>query len=328
MQCKACGSKWKSTREVRNCPFCGQSLKIDKKPTEMEIADVIGHIIATHGNEILKNAKIVTSYVMDLVQGKDRDKKLFRVLCNYDILSGAYKIVSTSDPLQQDIIINQQYKILTDEAFLSNENAAEALNLVLKGIGVKEFKIEIRSGISTTPSSVTAKTTKDGISKTNPIQPRVTPQRSSDKIDTFYKYQKALEEIYIKNGKQSLTEIQIRNFIFSNSLERDWHITVGDVKKDLKDIYAKYTQVKVPVAPTVLSQVKTSPISGLQYTPGKTISTYEAYMNELEQAFIRNGKIKLSSAQISDFILLYNLKRRNITSQEVEIDLKEIMEKY
>ncbi len=335
MQCKACGSKWESATEVSKCPFCGHSLKIEKNPAEIGIADVIRHIIETHGNGILKNSKVVTSYVMDLVQGQERDKKLFRVLCNYDILGGAYKIISTSDPFQQDIIIKRQYKILTDEAFLSGENAAEALNLVLRGIGVREFRTEIHSSSSVITSSATTKKTTESTSSTLPAKPKssttqqkTSSKRASGRIDTFYKYQKALEDIYIKNGKQPLTETQIRTFITSNSLDRDWHISADDVRKDLIDIYAKYTQVKSSAAPIVSSQVKTLPTSGLQYTPGKTLATYEAYMSELEKAFIRNGKVKLSSAQISDFILVYNLKRRNITSQEVETDLKEIMRKY
>ncbi len=328
MQCKACGSKWESATEVGECPFCGHSLETAKKPVKMGIADVIRHVIETHGNDILRNSKIVTAYVMDFVQGQERDKKLFRVLCNYGILNGAYKIISTSDPVQQDIIIKQQYKILTDEAFLSSDNAVEALNLILKGIGAIEFRVEICSSNSVTSSSPTTKKVVEATSKTlpskpatNPIQQVSTSQRVSGKIDTFYKYQRALEDIYIKNGKQPLTETQIWAFISSNSLDRDWNISATDVWKDLKDIYVKY-------APTASSQVKTSPSSGLMYTPGKTLDTYAAYMSELEQVFIRNGKVKLSSAQILDFILLYNLRRRNITPQEVETDLKEIMKKY
>lgn len=67
-------------------------------------------------------------------------KKLFRILCNYDVLSGAYKIATSKDDLQKDIIIKKQYKVLIDEAFLSDENAADALNIVLRGLGVQEIK--------------------------------------------------------------------------------------------------------------------------------------------------------------------------------------------
>ena len=142
MQCKSCGSKWESKTQVANCPFCGANLKIDKDPKDTDISDVIENLVSTQGVEILKNAKLVISFVTDLVQGHERDKKLFRVLCNYDVLSGAYKIATARDELQKDIIIKKQYKVLIDEAFLSDENAADALNIVLRGLGVQEINVE------------------------------------------------------------------------------------------------------------------------------------------------------------------------------------------
>lgn len=142
MQCKSCGSKWESKTQVASCPFCGANLKIDKDPKDTDISDVIENLVSTQGVEILKNAKLVISYVMDLVQGHDRDKKLFRVLCNYDVLNGAYKIATAKDDLQKDIIIKKLFKVLIDEAFLSDENAADALNIVLRGLGVQEINAE------------------------------------------------------------------------------------------------------------------------------------------------------------------------------------------
>lgn len=142
MQCKSCGSKWESKTQVASCPFCGANLKIDKDPKDTDISDVIENLVSTQGVEILKNAKLVISYVMDLVQGHDRDKKLFRVLCNYDVLSGAHKIATAKDDLQKDIIIKKLFKVLIDEAFLSDENAADALNIVLRGLGVQEVNAE------------------------------------------------------------------------------------------------------------------------------------------------------------------------------------------
>ena len=143
MQCKSCGSKWESKTQVASCPFCGANLKIEKDPKDTDISDVIENLVSTQGVEILKNAKLVISYVTDLIQGHERDKKLFRVLCNYDVLNGAYKIAITKDDVQKDILIKRQYKILVDEAFLSDENATDAINIVLRGLGVQELKAEV-----------------------------------------------------------------------------------------------------------------------------------------------------------------------------------------
>ena len=71
----------------------------------------------------------------------------------------------------------------------------------------------------------------------------------STQIDSFYDYQRVLEEYYIQIGKQQLTETQIRGFLHDNLLDRTWGITVEDVQEDLKDIYAKYNPVAESVEP-------------------------------------------------------------------------------
>ncbi len=157
-----------------------------------------------------------------------------------------------------------------------------------------------------------------------PSQPKSSHSIWTKKIETFQEYINALEDAYIQNNKQPLTDAQIRSFLSDNLLDHYWHISVNDVKKDLQEIYAKHLPKSTLGAS---SQLRTSPTSGLQYIPGKKLSTYSEYIIELEQAFIRNGKIKLTSAQIQDFILLYNLHKRGVTAREVEIDLSDIMKR-
>lgn len=330
MQCRICGSKWESKAEVTKCPFCGQSLQIQKRPNETNISDVIAYVISIRGCEILKKSKIVISYVMDLVQGHEREKKLFRILCNYDIFSGAYKIITTTDLLQRDIIIKRLHKILTDEAFLSEAIATDALNIVLRGIGEKELCVPqansmtavssetLKMNIPPTLSSEPPSTSKSNIDP----QTKNVSQKALDRIDTFYKYQKALKDYYVRSGKMPLTESQIRHFLSVNSLDRNWGITIDDVQKDLKDIYAKYT----PIKPTLANTASSTATSRMLFNPGKKLSTYKTYMDELEQVFIRNGKVMLSRTQIADFIEAYGLRKRfGITVYEVESDLRLIM---
>ncbi len=139
MQCKSCGSKWETTAQVNKCPFCGADMTPKKDPNNMDVSDVIEHLIETQGKDILKNSKQVMSYIMDLVAGHERDKKLFRVLCNNDMLTIGHKLLSVSSPVQQEIIIKKSIVTLTEEAFLSDENATTAMNLLLKGIGIIEL---------------------------------------------------------------------------------------------------------------------------------------------------------------------------------------------
>lgn len=340
MECNSCGSKWESKTEVTKCPFCGCSLQTEIKPENMGISDAIAQMIELRGPEALKNTKLVSSFVMDYVREHEHEKKLFRVLCNYDILSGAYKILITTDPAQREVIIRRQYRILIEDAFLPEQIAAEALNLALKGIGVKAPPIysptvntstatNTSTAVNTTASKsvlppVTAPKADNTQSRNPPVKPanaastRTGSYKPVNSINTFEKYLKALEDYYVALGKQPLTEPQIRQFLKVNSLDRIWGVTVSDVQKDLNTVYAKFTPVK-PV-PTVGNTL---------FTPNLRITSYKTYLNELEQVFLRNGKKPLTEAQIKDFIGVYSLKKNyGITVWEVEQDLRDIMRKY
>lgn len=147
MQCNACGSKWESNDIVTKCPFCGANLAKAKDPNNMDISDAIQSIIANQGVEVLKNTRLVNAHVMDLVKGHDRDKKLFRILYSNGAMEFAYKIVKTSDSSQKEIITRKQIKVLVNDAFLAEDNAIAAINIILRGLGEKE--VQATSTVST-----------------------------------------------------------------------------------------------------------------------------------------------------------------------------------
>lgn len=68
------------------------------------------------------------------------------------------------------------------------------------------------------------------------------PQTSSNQVNTYDSYMKALENLYLQNGKKALSASQIREFLDINSLGKKFGITDADVQRDLKTIEEKYTQ--------------------------------------------------------------------------------------
>lgn len=147
--------------------------------------------------------------------------------------------------------------------------------------------------------------------------------KHSPKINSYAEYQKALEDYYLRLGKVKLSRNQVDFFIWSNSLKIDWNITNTDVEKDLKSIYAKYSQST--------DQSKAVANTAVVYTFPRNIRirTYAEYLRELEQAYLQNGKKMLTKAQIMAFLNAYNLERDfDIRVSEVETDLREIEKKY
>ena len=153
--------------------------------------------------------------------------------------------------------------------------------------------------------------------------PKAPQPKKSTRINTFAQYQKALEDYYISLGKVPLSDSQIRYFISSNSLDSVWRITVSDVQKDLKDIYAKHNPSVSQPKPIVTS------VATLTFPTNIRIYTYAKYLSELEQAYLRNGKVMLSKEQIMAFLDAYSLRKNfGIRVSEVETDLREIAKKY
>lgn len=171
MQCNSCGSKWESNNIVITCPFCGNNLAKTKDPNNMDISDAIESIIANQGIEVLKNSRLVNAHVMDLVRGHDRDKKLFRIICSNGAMEFAYKIAKTSDLSQKEIITKKQIKVLVDDAFLAEDNAIAAINIILRGLGEKE-----QQTTSTVPTQVVQNNT---VNSTNKVEMQKTVHTTS-----------------------------------------------------------------------------------------------------------------------------------------------------
>ncbi len=132
MECKHCKSKWDTDVITKNCPFCGHVI-IDNVEC-LDIAGALKRIITENSLGIFEKPKIVISLVADYVKGYEKEKKLLRIAASNDALKYAIQISNESDRAQQQLLVQKLNKILIDDAFLSEENAAIILNILLDAI--------------------------------------------------------------------------------------------------------------------------------------------------------------------------------------------------
>ena len=420
MKCSNCNAEWtvpqNISRSLTNCPFCGEALAPPEPKQLNTVEDVLIEITTRFGMDTLRNGQRTVALFSDLSPNMRRERLLLSYLIQAD---GNIKLLEVRNKAggEQQACFLQVCKPMVDEQFVA-EDAARKICLSFStaiGLTIHVEKPEVATpavkpasspesslataAIGTPPSKTTAPTRppvpttplpasrtpisrptsapttatrinsfaqyqkaledyylslgkaplsesqiryflssnsldrvwgitvsevqkdlKDIYAKYNPKVP--TPKRST-KINSFAQYQKALEDYYIHLGKVPLTESQIRYFISSNSLDHVWGITIFDVQKDLKDIYAKYNPTAIQPKPTVTSTTT------LTFPTNMRIHTYAKYLTELEQAYLRNGKVMLTKEQIMAFLDAYSLRKNfGIRVSEVETDLREIAKKY
>lgn len=141
MQCNSCGSKWESKNIVSNCPFCGNLLVVESLEN-MTVTTALRKIIDDSGVEILNNSRMIISLIADYVVGFDKEKKLLKIASANGVLTSIIKISQETKSEQQQVLVQKTKKILTDDAFLSEENAILILNILLESINVNKIEIQ------------------------------------------------------------------------------------------------------------------------------------------------------------------------------------------
>lgn len=289
--------------------------------------------------DTLKNGQKLIALFSDLSPQLKRERLLLTYLIQAD---GNIKLLEARGKAkaEQQACFQQVCKYLVDEQFVAEDAARRICTSYSLAIGLN---ITNERPVTRTSTGSTGGITAPSTNSPRPVAPpkpsmptpRSTQKKpvasqpvaqptSTNRIDTFAKYQKALEDYYILQGKKPLTYFQIQQFISTNALG-SWGITISDVQKDLKDIYAKYTPTSSGGA---APRTAGAPVQ-LVFSPNKRITTYKGYMDELEQLYIQNGKQKLSTEQIVSFLRAYGLQRNfGIKVSEVEKDLRDIARKY
>jgi len=133
MKCQFCNSEWSSTVQTKTCPFCGKDLITDEK---MDVKSAIKKVIADRGVEILHTPKLIISYVMDYVQGYDREKKLLKIAINSGVwaeFAGFANCNNTEEFLPT--LKKAKYNLMENE-FLSEEKCSIIIDILMDVMGV------------------------------------------------------------------------------------------------------------------------------------------------------------------------------------------------
>lgn len=339
MKCLNCNAEWtvpqNISRSLARCPFCGTSLSPAAPKSLSTVEDVLHEILQRFGADTLKNGQKLIALFSDLSPQLKRE----RLLLNYLVQSGGnIKLLEVRDKSrdEQQVCFDQVCRYLIDEQFIAEDAAIRICQSYSMALGMKfaTKKVLVSSdpkepiAKNASPQAHTSKATTP-IKSTDqkapqPTVPQAPPavQRNRKKIDSFAKYQKALEDFFVVHGKKPLTYFQIQEFITLNALS-SWGITIKDVETDLKDIYGQYATISTakPIQKPAAIQ--------LVFSPNKRLTTYKSYMDELEQMFLQNNKHMLSTEQIVAFIRAYGLQQNfGIKVSEVEKDLRDIARKY
>lgn len=154
------------------------------------------------------------------------------------------------------------------------------------------------------------------------------------KVKNYREYQLLLEKAIELNGKKELSSYQIDDFVRRNNLYVDWGIVSSEVKKDMEDLLSQYQQLSANASPFVKktsnSSVESVARAGSRGSShNKLVKSYDAYMQLLEAAMIKNSKAGLSEEQIKQFISANKLfSDWGITSVEVRKDMTTISARF
>ncbi len=348
MKCPNCGAEWQLPPTVKvqlnKCPFCGSSLT-SMLPSSLEtISDVLIAICDRFGIESLREGAKTVAIFSDLAPHLKKE----RVLLSYLIqLNGHTKLLSMigQDRATQMASFKGVVKSLTDDLFVAESAAESVCKAFTSAIGISivvetprptstaqsngASTREVSQGAVTHQSARTsgtvAKTASSMYRTTSNTSPPTRTTTNSKLIQNYSQYLKALENYYISHGKVRLTNQQVREFIALNRLDVEWKITAQEVEKDLSTIYSRYPSPKSSYTP--VSTVAAAP-APFKKMPTR-IGTYNVYMDALETLFLQNGKKKLSTVQIRDFISRYSLSANfGVTVADVEKDILTIARKY
>lgn len=143
MICNVCKSEWNGTSGDTKCPICGADQT--KGKDQHTVPGVIAFLIKKEGADILLQPATVMSYISDLVQGHDREKKLMRVGSANGIFEKAHAVLIEPKQSKREVMVLDIRQHLMDNAFLSDENAVAIVNMALEGIGMSSLRLQSAS---------------------------------------------------------------------------------------------------------------------------------------------------------------------------------------
>jgi len=118
MKCRHCHCEWNMPQGMslngKNCPFCGKPLVEPTVQKSDAMEDVLTAILAEHGQESLKNGKLVLSLYRDMAPKRKRDQKLLGYFVEAEGPNVLFSALSIAEAEQRTSLQRVVYKMTND----------------------------------------------------------------------------------------------------------------------------------------------------------------------------------------------------------------------
>ncbi len=104
------------------------------KRRKNSVSSVLKTLINENGSLVLKNHKLVKAYLMDCVQGQDREKKMIDFAFNVGVQNVFVDFMNATYIELQKTLIFKCIKLLKDDALMSEENAHKTILILLEAV--------------------------------------------------------------------------------------------------------------------------------------------------------------------------------------------------
>ena len=143
MQCPHCKSEWKegntkSQQQLKNCPFCGESLVVKKEeaPDTSTLGGVLRSLVLEQGTDIYKaeNGHKLKAFLSDIAVAFPKERKTLNIAIQENIPSKLLGYDKKAEDERQIAMYDCVYQ-LEEDCGLSKERATEVVNYLAVGLG-------------------------------------------------------------------------------------------------------------------------------------------------------------------------------------------------
>lgn len=138
-KCEKCDSEWNGKKELEECPFCNEKIKILPK-LFVDIDEALSYIFSKYGFEIVEERRKFIGLISDHAPSLDTEIKLIQKALN----SGIYSEILKSASPEGEVAIaveKRAVSILTNNEFLDPVWAEKAVLFFTNQLRAKEHKI-------------------------------------------------------------------------------------------------------------------------------------------------------------------------------------------
>ncbi|MBR2176945.1 MAG: hypothetical protein IJ861_08375, partial [Clostridia bacterium] len=125
MQCKNCGSEWKTNNRagiITSCPFCGAKLEQEKedKLTFQNAKEALRYIVKTYGVDVIIDGLQLRTALDEFIPDLKQERKVFMDAYEAGVCNALY-LAHDEPEIDKCIAILQSIKVLTQDACMAEK---------------------------------------------------------------------------------------------------------------------------------------------------------------------------------------------------------------